>query len=72
MLKKLKMTKIAIIGEYNKDFGPHIATDCAIAHSNRLLDTNVEGFWITTDKIEPSMFNTFGGIWIALVAPIKI
>lgn len=62
---------IAILGEYTPTFEPHISTNSAIAHSQLRLGTEVEGYWISTEDINASLFETHTGIWVAPGSPYK-
>jgi CTP synthase (UTP-ammonia lyase) len=65
------LKKIALLGEYNHTFQPHIATNTAISHSSQKLGISVEGVWVSTDDIEKSIFDTYAGIWVAPGSPYK-
>ena len=65
------MNKIALLGEYNSTFKPHIATGEAIAHSCSFLKSEVESNWISTEDIDPSLFEIYSGIWITPGSPYK-
>lgn len=65
------MTCIAILGEYTPTFEPHIATKRAIAHSRSLLASDIEGYWVSTQDINSSLFDTYAGIWVAPGSPYK-
>lgn len=65
------LRKIALLGEYNHTFPPHIATSTAINHSSQKLGISVEGVWVSTDDIEKSIFDTYAGIWVAPGSPYK-
>ena len=64
------MNKLALLGEYNSTFKPHIATGAAIAHSCS-LKSKVESNWISTEDINPSLFEIYSGIWITPGSPYK-
>lgn len=66
-MKKL----IALIGEYNPKFQPHISTDLAIEHSRSLLNFDVEGVWTSTQDIDENLFQKFSAIWVAPGSPYK-
>ncbi len=65
------MKSIALLGEFTPTFKPHIATNAAIEHSRNLLGISVEGVWVSTQDIEPSLFSRFSGIWVAPGSPYK-
>jgi len=62
---------IAIIGEYNPTFPPHIATSAAIEHSRSASELDVEGSWVSTGEIDRTLFERFSGIWVAPGSPYK-
>jgi CTP synthase (UTP-ammonia lyase) len=62
---------IALIGEYDPAFKPHVSTDAAIKHSCSLLGVNVDAIWVSTEDIDRSLFERFSGIWIAPGSPYR-
>lgn len=64
--------KLAIIGDFNPNFRPHVATNEAIEHSLHYLNTSLTVDWIPTLTIE-SNFDTliadYQGFWIAPGSP---
>jgi CTP synthase (UTP-ammonia lyase) len=62
---------IAILGEYQPTFETHLATNLAIADSSSQLTIEVERNWISTEEIDPSLFDIYSGIWIASGSPYK-
>lgn len=66
--------KLAIIGDFNASFRPHVATNEAIEHSKQKLRLQVEADWVSTDYIIDhfdSIINTYKGFWIAPGSPYK-
>ena len=63
--------RIAILGEYNPTFEPHVATNLAIAHSRERLGSDIEGHWVSTEDINGSLFEHYSGIWVAPGSPYK-
>lgn len=63
--------RIAILGEYQPTFEPHIATDVAIAHSCAKLNCEIEGHWVSTEDISASLFENHAGIWVAPGSPYR-
>lgn len=70
-LQHLIMTKIAIIGDYNSELKPHIATDESITHSCRYLNLNITADWVSTVGIDNNLFAKYSGIWVAPGSPYK-
>ena len=62
---------IAIIGEYDPTFLPHVSTDAAIAHSRAASGMEVDSVWLSTAKIDETLFEHFSGIWVAPGSPYK-
>jgi len=62
---------IAIIGEYNPTYRPHISTSAAIKHSRSALGIDIEGIWVSTEEIDETFFERFSGIWVAPGSPYK-
>ncbi len=65
------MKSIALLGEFTPTFKPHIATNAAIEHSRNMFGISVEGVWVSTQDIDPSLFSRFSGIWVAPGSPYK-
>lgn len=66
--------KFAIIGDFNKDFRPHVATNQAIEHSRDKFGLNISYDWVSTDSIEKNyekIISTYGGYWIAPGSPYR-
>lgn len=63
--------KIGILGEYTPTFEPHVSTNSAIIHSQLQLGAEVKSNWISTEKINASLFETYDGIWVAPGSPYK-
>jgi CTP synthase (UTP-ammonia lyase) len=62
---------IAIIGEYDPTFPPHVSTDAAIAHSRAASGMEVDSVWLSTAKIDQTLFDRFSGIWVAPGSPYR-
>ena len=45
---------IALIGEYNPTFKPHVATNAAIEHSAIRSAIDVDADWVSTEEIDRS------------------
>ena len=66
--------KLAIIGDFNSSFRPHVTTNDAIEHSKQSLGLQVEADWVSTDYIIDnfnSIIDTYNGFWIAPGSPYK-
>ncbi len=50
------MKSVALLGEFTPTFKPHPATSSAIEHSRDALGIPVDGVWVSTQDIEPSVF----------------
>jgi CTP synthase (UTP-ammonia lyase) len=62
---------IAVLGEYNPSYGPHLATDAAIEHSKTSLSADVAAEWISTQAIKEKRLSGYSGLWIAPGSPYK-
>jgi CTP synthase (UTP-ammonia lyase) len=65
------MKQIGLLGEFTPTFKPHLATNDAIEHSRTAHGIAVEGEWVSTEDISPSLFTHFSGIWVAPGSPYK-
>ena len=65
------MTKIGIIGEYDANFDPHPATNCAIEHSRAALAKDVAYEWVSTSELNEGFHERFSGLWVAPGSPYK-
>ncbi|MGH9908627.1 MAG: CTP synthase C-terminal region-related (seleno)protein [Pyrinomonadaceae bacterium] len=65
------MNFIALLGEYDSTFTPHVATGVAIQHSSVLLGTAIKGEWVSTQDIDESLFSRYSGLWVAPGSPYK-
>jgi CTP synthase (UTP-ammonia lyase) len=64
--------KLAIIGDFNASFRPHVATNEAIHHVLNLEKWNLDVDWLPTATIEPdfdSIIINYQGFWIAPGSP---
>jgi CTP synthase (UTP-ammonia lyase) len=65
------MRYIALLGEYDSTFTPHVATGNAIRHSSAVLRTAIEGEWVSTQDIDESLFSRYSGLWVTPGSPYK-
>ena len=65
------MSYIALLGEYDSTFTPHVATGIAIRHSSAVLGTAIKGEWVSTQDIDESLFSHYSGLWVAPGSPYK-
>ena len=63
--------KIALLGEYDPAFAPHLATSAAIEHSCARLNAEIESVWISTEDIDESLFQQAAAVWISPGSPYK-
>lgn len=63
--------KLAIIGEYDPTFEPHVQTDTAVTHSATELALDVQAEWLSTsdDRIED--LSEFDALWFAPGSPYR-
>ena len=62
---------IAIIGEFNPDFAPHLATNASIDHSSASLGATVDYRWISTSDVDEAVLCDHLGFWVAPGSPYK-
>jgi CTP synthase (UTP-ammonia lyase) len=65
------MSNIALLGEYDSTFTPHVATAIAIRHSSAVLGAVIKGEWVSTQDIDKSLFSRYSGLWVAPGSPYK-
>jgi CTP synthase (UTP-ammonia lyase) len=65
------MKRIALLGEYEPTFPPHVATTEALRHSGEALGVDVEGTWLSTATISDSVFRHFDAILVTPGSPYK-
>ncbi len=66
--------KIGIIGEFDKNFRPHVATNDAIEHSRAQMDIEFLAEWVSTEYVESNfneVIHQYDGFWIAPGSPYK-
>ena len=67
--------RIGILGDFNADFRSHRATNDALQHAARKLNTKVESEWLpTTSLTAPTAekrLESFDGLWGAPGSPFK-
>jgi CTP synthase (UTP-ammonia lyase) len=61
----------AIIDEFNPGSETHAATNNAIEHSKKLLETDLKVSWISTEEISEALLKHFHGFWVAPGSPYK-
>lgn len=62
---------IALLGEYSPTFPPHVSTTAAIEHARIVLGSEISADWVSTEEIEPSLFERYSGIWVVPGSPYK-
>lgn len=65
------MKTIALLGEFDPNFQPHLATARAIEHARNILGLDIEGEWVSTAEIDDNLFAKHAGIWVAPGSPYK-
>ena len=65
------MRYIALVGEYDSSFTPHVATRFAVRHSSAALGTAINAEWVSTQDIDESLFSRYTGLWVAPGSPYK-
>jgi CTP synthase (UTP-ammonia lyase) len=60
--------KIAIIGDFNFTYNAHHATNLALDHASRFLETEINYYWIKlseASQLKTSQLHEYDGIWIS-------
>jgi CTP synthase (UTP-ammonia lyase) len=60
--------KIAIIGDFNFTYNSHHATNLALEHTERFLETEINYYWIKLAEainLKQNAFSNYDGIWFA-------
>lgn len=63
-----EVIKIVIIGDFNFTYNAHHATNLAIEHSAKLLDIDVNYYWMRTHEaalLKPTKFSNYQGVIFA-------
>lgn len=63
--------RLAIVGEYNPNFEPHVQTDAAIAHAASALHLDVQSEWISTVDAHITTLTGFDALWFAPGSPYR-
>ena len=63
--------ELAIIGEFDPDFEPHLATNRAIDHSKAKLGLDVEAKWYSSEDCSETILSDCHGLWVAPGSPFK-
>lgn len=66
--------KIAIIGEFDSNFRPHVATNEALEHVRAFLKEEFQVAWVSTEYVEKNfeeVIRKYQGFWIAPGSPYK-
>jgi len=59
--------KIAIIGDFNFTYNSHHATNLALDHASRFLETEINYYWIKlteASQLKSHQLNEYDGVWI--------
>jgi CTP synthase (UTP-ammonia lyase) len=62
---------IALLGEYNPTFVPHIATAAAIQHSCAAIGIELRADWVSTANADSSLFQDYSAVWVLPGSPYK-
>lgn len=66
--------RIGIIGEFDENFRPHVATNEAIEHSRTHIGKDFKVEWVSTVYVEKNLdlvLERYSGFWIAPGSPYK-
>jgi CTP synthase (UTP-ammonia lyase) len=62
---------VAILGEYNPKFHPHVATDAAIRDSCAALGVGIDSHWVSTADVDDGLIRSHQGVLVAPGSPYK-
>lgn len=77
MMNEVKVgdaVRVGIVGDFNPDFAPHLATTAALEHAAAFLGQTVDVEWLPTDSIVVSPDARLAGLdalWIAPGSPYR-
>lgn len=66
--------RIAIVGEFDPGFRPHVATNAALAHAGAALGVAVEVTWVPTTGLDGAgiaRLKDYDGLWSAPGSPYR-
>jgi len=67
--------RVGILGDFNPEFRSHHATNDALQHAARKLDSTVESAWVPTPSLLESgadaLLDSFDGLWASAGSPYK-
>jgi CTP synthase (UTP-ammonia lyase) len=66
-----RVTRIALIGEYDPGFPPHQATIAACTHSASALQVHVAPAWVSTADLSVDALRGFSALWILPGSPYR-
>ena len=65
--------RIGIIGDFNPDLRPHLATNEALRHAAQALSVDVDPIWIPTPELDRPdcvrTLDTYHALWAAPCSP---
>ncbi|MDX2182793.1 MAG: hypothetical protein SFW08_02305 [Gemmatimonadaceae bacterium] len=65
------MPRIALIGEFDPTFAPHVATAQAVEHSAALLGASVDAEWLCTAALDRKSLEQYDAVWVAPGSPYR-
>ena len=73
--KVLNTIRIGIIGDFNPNFRPHLATNKALEHAAERMSANIKIGWLPTqfllDLESQKALKEFDGLWASPGSPYK-
>jgi CTP synthase (UTP-ammonia lyase) len=64
-----RMTRIAVLGEFNPENPTHASTNAALRHASDRAGVEVATAWLRTDTLDDDLFDHFSAIWVAPGSP---
>src|SRR5262245_41250684 len=65
------MTAVALLGEFNPAFAPHVATADAFRHSCDAIGAALQADWVSTTDADPSIFSIYSAVWVLPGSPYR-
>ncbi len=67
--------QIAIVGDFNREFHSHLATNASLKHAAGRLEMKVESQWVATPSLVGSdaeeVLGGYDGLWISPGSPYR-
>jgi CTP synthase (UTP-ammonia lyase) len=65
------LNAVALLGEFDPTFAPHIATATALQHSCDAVGVTLHADWVSTADVDSSLFLRYSAVWVLPGSPYK-